>query len=55
MLVELENVKSERDDIFEQKYFEICELKNKILQFVCLVIDFESNEEENVDNIDINF
>lgn len=55
MLVELENVKSERDDILEQKYLETRELKNKILQLVRSVTDSESNEEENVDNIDINF
>lgn len=55
ILVELENVKSERDDILEQKYLETRELKNKILQLVRSVTDSESNEEENVDNIDINF
>ena len=55
ILVDLENVKSERDDILEQKYLETRELKNKILQLVRSVTDSESNEEENVDNIDINF
>ena len=55
ILVDLENVKSERDDILEQKYLETRELKNKILQLVRSVTDSESNEEGNVDNIDINF
>lgn len=55
ILVDLENVKSERDDILEQKYLETRELKNKILQLVRSVTDSESIEEENVDNIDINF
>lgn len=55
ILVELENVKSERDEILEQKDFETSELKSKILQLVRSVTDSESNGEENVDNIDKNF
>ena len=55
ILVELEGVKSERDDILEQKYFETGELKSKIAQLVRSLTDSDSWEEENVDDIDKNF
>lgn len=55
ILVELENVKSERDDIIEQKYMETGELKSKMSQLVHLLTDSDSREQQKVDDIDKNF
>ncbi|XP_078351275.1 uncharacterized protein LOC144636014 isoform X2 [Oculina patagonica] len=55
IMVELENVKSERDDILEQKYIETGELKNKILQLANSLTDSDVREQENADDIDKNF
>ncbi|KAJ7373403.1 Thyroid receptor-interacting protein 11 [Desmophyllum pertusum] len=55
ILVELESVKSERDDILEQKCIETGVLKSKILQLVNSLADSDVREEENVDDIDKNF
>ena len=55
ILVELDNIKTERDDILEQKDIETTELKKKISQLVNLMTDSESGESENVDDIDRNF
>ena len=55
ILVELDNVKSERDDILEQKYIETGELKSKMFQLVHLLTDSDSREQQNVDDIDKNF
>ena len=55
ILVELENVKSERDDILEQKYIETGELKSKMSQLVHLLTDSDLREQQNVDDIDKNF
>lgn len=55
ILVELESVKSERDDILEQKYIEAGELKSKMFQLVHLLADSDAREQENVDDIDKNF
>ena len=55
ILVELESVKSERDDILEQKYIETGELKSKMSQLVHLLTDSDAREQENVDDIDKNF
>lgn len=55
ILVELESIKSERDDILEQKDVETSELKNKILQLVNSISDCEPSELENADDVDKNF
>lgn len=55
ILVELESVKSERDDILEQKYIETGELKSKLFQLVHLLTDSDAKEQENVYDIDKNF
>ena len=55
ILVELESMKSERDDILELKEIETSELKKKILQLANSLTDSESLEQENVDNVDKNF
>ena len=55
ILVELDNIKTERDDILEEKDIETRELKKKISQLVNLMTDSESGESENVDDIDRNF
>lgn len=55
ILVELDNIKTERDDILEEKDIETRELKKKISQLVNLMTDSDSGESENVDDIDRNF
>ena len=55
ILVELDSIKSERDDILEQKEMENNQLKNKILQLVNLLTDSERGEQENVEDVDKNF
>lgn len=55
ILIELESIKSERDDILEQKDVETNELKNKILQLVNLLMDTGLGKKENVDDLDKNF
>lgn len=55
ILVELESVKSERDDILEQKYIETGELKSKMFQLVQLLTGSDAREQQNVDDIDKNF
>ena len=55
ILVELDNIKIERDDILEEKDIETRELKKKISQLVNLMTDSDSGESENVDDIDRNF
>ena len=55
ILVELDNIKTERDHILEEKDIETRELKKKISQLVNLMTDSDSGESENVDDIDRNF
>lgn len=55
ILVELESVKSERDDIQEQKDIETGELKSKMFQLVQLLTNSDVRELQNVDDIDKNF
>ena len=55
ILVELESIRSERDDILEQKDVETNELKNKMLQLANSVTETGLGKQENVDDIDKNF
>ena len=58
VLVDLDNVRSERDIVVQQKDKETTELKNKMLQLLLSVTDAEPNESElhqGVEDIDTNF
>ena len=57
ILVELDNIRSERDDILEQKDTETHELKNKLLQLAHALTDSDRWREEsvNAEDIDRNF
>ena len=55
ILVELESIRSERDDILEQKDVETNELKNKMLRLANSLTETGLGKQENVDDIDKNF
>lgn len=55
LMVELENVKCERDEVLEQKHIESAELKNKILQLANSLTNSDARELKNVADIDKNF